>query len=498
MGGLDLPRSLPMLLARRLDGEIGQNFDAGSSLFYSRRCNCPRAFMNQVARQLLSPRCLLPSPQIVTPHTTGKVTAINSIHVDRVENRFLLAGGNDAVVSVFDLSKWGSEEYLAKRNNAHNNSSNRHETPNRSTIHKPIATSQRERPMAHAESDISIPSGHASTISKVQWYPVDSGAFLSASKDGCLLVWDTDSMTPVARCLPFADTQGGIATFHLSPSLQYSAVVASLQDPSLKLVDIRSGSSSHTLLGHAHPGVTSVNWSPLNDVILTSGGVDGTVRLWDIRKAGSRACLAILDQDRTHPPSRSRPYQADYSHLPKPSAGTTEAGDNRPNSGKRKTPPAVQQLAPNNYRMTENSTATSHSGPVTALSFVPDGHYLVSTGQDGNLHIWDLRANGHLLPRRFLAPGQQPAISKTRAQVPLLLTPFTCWVGNGSKLLGYSFDRGGVPENVLQGHLHTVTTVDVIEATMQLVTAGNDGMILTWGKPDRAHFRKRRADQDNW
>jgi DNA excision repair protein ERCC-8 len=498
MGGLGLPESLPMLLARRNDGQFGQNFDGSTFLACSRKCSCPRAFMDQVARRL-SPQCLVPSPQIVTSHTAGKATAVNSIHVDRVENRFLLAGGNDAVVGVFDLSKWGSEDYLAKTIKARSN-----ETPNRSTIHKPIASSQREPPRAFAESDISIPSGHASPISKVQWYPVDSGAFLSASKDGCLLVWDTDSMAPVAKCTPFADTQSGIATFHISPSRHYSAVVASLQDPSLKLVDIRSSASSHTLLGHAHPGVTSVTWAPLNDVIIASGGVDGTVRLWDIRKAGSRACLAILDQDRTHPPSRTRPYQADYSHLPKPSAGTAPvagslaAGDNRPNHGKRRASAAVQQLAPNNYRLTENSTTTSHTGPVTGLSFVPDGHYLVSAGENGNLHMWDLRANGHLLPRRFLAPGQQPDISKTRAQIPLLLTPYICWVGNGSKVLGYSLDRGGAPQKVLQGHLHTVKAMDVIEATMQLLTAGSDGMILTWGKPDRAHFRERKVDRDGW
>ncbi|CAB9508648.1 excision repair protein ERCC-8 [Seminavis robusta] len=532
-GSNDVPRSLPLLLARRHVGYLGipHRSPAGNQ--------SPRAFVDGVAKQF-SPHCLVQSPQFVTPQTQGNARsaiAINSIHVDRMENRFLLAGGNDAIVSVYDISKWGSEEYLERygKGGTSKISSGASSRSNKArTQHKPIASSQREPPRAlftsvegsnNLHAAIEIPGGHASPISKVQWYPVDSGAFLSTSKDGCLLVWDTDSMAPVSQSLPFAETKGGIATFHLSPLRNYSAVVASLQDPSLKLVDIRSSASSHTLLGHGGPGVSSVQWAPQNDVILASGGLDGTVRLWDIRKAGGRSCLAILDQDRSQPPSRTRPYQADYSHLPKPSAGlpVNFAGDEHAGSfrGSHKKHSSARQLpsvsstelAPNNYRMTENSTVSSHGAPVSALSFLKDngGHHLVSASRDGQLHVWDLRANGHLLPLRFLAPGQQPAISKKRVQTPLLLTSFgksdnaasspgACWVGNGTALFGYSLDRGGVPQKVLQGHLHVITAIDVIEGNMQLVTAGKDGMILAWGKPDQGqeNYLKRKVDQDSW
>ena len=166
-------------------------------------------------------------------------------------------------------------------------------------------------------------------------------------------------MTPVAHCKPF-DTKG-IANLHLSPLRNYSAVVASLQDPALKLVDIRSGASSHTLLGHAMPGISSVQWAPHNDVILASGGLDGTVRLWDIRKAGSRACVTILNQDKTHPPLKVKSYQTDYSHLPKPRVAIPsfeeESGGFRRNKrGHPGKTPANIDLAPNNYQRTETTT----------------------------------------------------------------------------------------------------------------------------------------------
>ena len=549
----ELPRSLPLLIARREDGRFHQRQRNAYGLANA------RAFVQGVARQF-APQTMITRPQLVSPPSSfshrrqqQQTAAIHSLHVDRVEHRFVLAGGSDAIVSIYDLSKWGSEEYFSDRQNhsSHSNSislshkkrSAAHSNNNSNkSVHKPIASSQREPPLSlvigsdelttHAAS-LEIPSGHASPISKVQWYPVDSGAFLSSSRDGSLLVWDTDSLSPVAQCTPFGAK--GIGSFHLSPRRSHSAVVASFNDPSLKLVDIRSGASSHTLLGHAHPGVSSVQWAPHTDVMLASGGIDGTIRLWDIRKAGSRACVAILNQDKTHPPSKAKAYKADYSHLPKPSAAilssvddsfsaaavsspssfrskrmTTGGGRGIMRTAAKRTTVNNQHVAPNNYRPTENSSVLSHNGPVSALAFgaEQDGHSLVSASQDGNIHIWDLRGNGHLLPLRFMAPGSQPAVSRHRKQVPLLLTQFSrfalgaaaCWVGNGSNLLGYSLERGGMPQQVLQGHLHTITAMDIIEATMQVLTAGKDGMILTWGKPDRSGHPvgKRKVDEDNW
>ena len=583
-GRYESPRSLPLLVALREQGRFHNRQRHACYGFGN-----PQSFVHGIAQQL-APRAMVQSPRLIAPLSTvhyhhhhhhrrqqqqqqRTTAAVQSLHVDRTEQRFVLTGGSDAIVNIYDLSKWGSEEYFtARQKNDHDKNKrisslgptraatvtaqesllftahNNNKIHSSKSTHKPIASSQREPPRALALSDdqlqaasLQVPSGHAAPISKVQWYPVDTGAFLSTSMDGTMLIWDTNTLSPVAKCTPFNDdnSNGTIGSFHLSSRQIHSAVVASLNDPALKLVDIRSGASSHTLLGHAHPGISSVQWAPHNDVLLASGGLDGTIRLWDIRKAGSRACIAILNQDNTHPPAKARAYKADYSHLPKPSATLLSSVDDkfaavtaavstingrRRGSHYRRSVVNNQQVAPNNYRPTENSTVLSHNGSISALSFGAenDGHSLVSASQDGNLHIWDLRGNGHLQPLRFMAPGRQPAIPRHKKQVPLLLTPWSrfgsyagsgavgsaggggggcCWVGNESSLLGYSLDRGGMPQQVLQGHLHTITAMDVIASTMQILTAGKDGMILTWGKPTTSSGpsdRKRIADSDNW
>ena len=85
-------------------------------------------------------------------------------------------------------------------------------------------------------------------------------------------------------------------------------------------------------------------------------------------------------------------------------------------------------------------------------------------------------------------------------------------MANGSNLLAYALEKGGMPQQVLQGLLHTITAMDAIEGTMQILTGARDGMILTWGVnrgvSDNQHHRhhhgsggwnrKRNVDQDSW
>ena len=424
-------------------------------LLYQRSTGMRRsiAFRNDIAFQKSSHFVLLDNPRVASPHRG----AIPALQVDHVEGRFLLSGSADATVCIFDLSKWGTDHYPLKR------SSPEH------AVYKPVA--QSVRVPFDGDAVLQTPHGHSHSVVAVQWYPIDTGAFLSASAEGSLLVWDTHVMEPVIRWNPLPS----ISCVQLSESSLLA--VGSVNDSFVRLLDIRSGASSHSLVGHEE-GVTCLEWSPTSNVIVASGSLDGTIRLWDVRKSGSRSCLTVLDRDQTRDDAQHcRPCcsSSSYSHLAKN---------------------IKLKASPNNYRHSESSGIVSHGGAISALSFTADGSSLVSTGTDGKLQAWDLLGNGHVLPINFSSRPNQPAVSRNRTRIPMTLQDCgnhtMAWVGHGSQVLGYSLEKGGCPTHVLEGHMHEVTSLERVDHSMQLFSAAMDGMILAWGSPPPEALKRRK------
>jgi len=435
-------------------------------------------------------------PELVSPHRQ----TIASLQVDPSMGRFVLAGSADATVSIYDLSLWGSESHARK-------------APHAVGRFRPVARSAKV-PWGMQEGDenpLAVPSGHSAALTHVQWYPVDTGAFVSCSSDGCLLLWDTNRMQPVLKVTPFAESveEESAAAFgcaHWQPRGEHSLIASgSWLDCSVKLVDVRSGASSHQLTGHSR-GITSVQWSPTVPVVFASGSKDGTIRLWDIRRSGSQACISVLGRDWNSAADTSHvphpPYQADYSHLRKFAAALQKK---KKASKKRKL--LASGLAPNNYSQVqrEGVAAKSHKGHIAAISFLPDGHSLASVGgADGELLLWDLQHGPTLMERKFVAPGGMPAATPKQRRAVLCVDADddTVWVGHQSTLLGFSIVQGGSPKQILRGHLSNVTSLDRIRPEMTLLSGSSDGMILSWGKRKGALFATRRPsftqDTDNW
>lgn len=135
-------------------------------------------------------------------------------------------------------------------------------------------------------------NGHKFVVSMAVWYPVDTGLFVTASFDQYVKVWDTNSTQVVMDFkMPgkvYSAAMSPIATTHM-------LIATGSADVQVHLCDIASGAFTHTLSGH-RDGIMSLEWSTSSEWILMSGGCDGAIRFWDIRRAG---CFLVLDQLRS-------------------------------------------------------------------------------------------------------------------------------------------------------------------------------------------------------
>jgi WD40 repeat protein len=446
----------------------------------------------------------------------GPVTALD---VSAEDGRFLVAGRKDGSIALFDLSQWGGQVGA----------------DGRSTLHSPVAQALRAPPISSNDRNSSRaggggshrpPQGHRGEVSCARWYPADSGAFLTSSSDGNLLVWDSHEMEPVICYTPFRRydsaarhrhssplTRGslligaaapagqvlGVDSMEVSKRSWHSVAVASRMDAAIKLVDIRTGASSHSLVGHERR-ILCLQWSPSSDFVLASGGIDRSIRIWDVRKSGHRSCLAVLNQHFVPDGTLTKPALPHYGHL------RQAAHNHKSASG----------LAGTAAR----SHATASDRPVGNLAFDPSGNYLAT--HDGSLAVWDLRdgQGGFQIPRRFVTPQGSVMISHhgrregggavAVAAAPPIRPPlrstddgagWSIWTSVGSALAAFSVSGGSMPHQLMKGH---ISNIQALAASRDhLVSSGDDGLILLWGHVrDRnqrdGRTRPRIDDTDNW
>lgn len=224
--------------------------------------------------------------------------------------------------------------------------------------------------LPHYEIPKARHKGHEFAITGVRWWPIDTGMFTSSSFDKFVKIWDTNTLevSPhLCRCddrmlQVFHSTQKSIRILlrrYLAIHLSLVSALRKLkidsggaEHPSIRLLDLRTGGITHTLIGHEWGFVIPVRWSPTNPYLLVSGGSDGTVHLWDVRRG--KACLASLDQHNT---------------------ASREKGG------------------------WLNRTNGAHDGVVNGLEFTADGLHLVSLGHDDKMRVWDLESGLNTLVR---------------------------------------------------------------------------------------------------
>lgn len=301
----------------------------------------------------------------VFPSNCHANAAVNSISLEKNDYQFLLSSCADSSIKMWDLKSQDVDQ-LAEANLFISQTYDNYDYDNPISTFSNIATIPRK-------------TAHKFGVSCIQWWPFDTGMFVSSSFDHTVKIWDTNELTPAH----VFDMDNRVYSFdicgHSNNNVTASALVAVASDqPFLRLLDLRASSSAHTL--HGHKGKTlSVQWHPQNPNLLASGGFDGEVKIWDIRR--SKSCLCRLDMLRT----------------------------------------STNELSLTLTNLTQPSVK-AHLGPVNGLVWDEAGHTLFTAGNDDKVRVWDMVSS--------LAPPVNKLINfgpltrnKYPQTIPLVLSP---------------------------------------------------------------------------
>ncbi|PON72952.1 Guanine nucleotide-binding protein, beta subunit [Parasponia andersonii] len=431
----------------------------------------PNLFANRIRWNRVAKLQLSNHKDVVSPHRG----AINSLQVDLTEGRYLLSGSSDASVAVYDIQRATEFEgggVIAK--------------------HKCLFV-----------VDKNHENGHKYAVSSAIWYPVDTGLFVTGSFDHHINVWDTNTTQVVTNFeMPgkvYKTAMSSLATAHM-------LIAAGTEDVQVRLCDIASGAFAHTLSGH-RDGVMTVEWSTSSEWVLVTGGCDGAIRFWDIRRAG---CFLVLDQSQTQlgrrPPilehsATNKVSSSKSTTVPSSLAKSRAAQRKVANGNSTKQSaigkisakgPARQRLHPG--MLSTQDRATAHYGAVTGLKVTEDGMYLLSAGSDSRLRLWDVESGRNTLVnfetvRLQTSKPMQLATSQNSSLVfvPCMTTvkAFNMWSGKTSL--------------TFRGHYESVNCCWFSSQDQELYTGGNDRQILVWS-PSRlvSDDEGSAQDQDNW
>nr|XP_043615601.1 WD repeat-containing protein ATCSA-1-like [Erigeron canadensis] len=430
-----------------------------------------KSFINRIRSFRSSSLLLSNHKDFLSPHRGS----INSLQVDLTEGRYLISGASDASLAVYDIQRATDYEgggLIAK--------------------HKPILLVDKQHQ-----------NGHKYAISTAIWYPVDTGLFVTGSYDHHINVWDTNTTQVVMDFkMPgkvYRTAMSSLATSHM-------LIAAATEDVQVRLCDMASGAFAHTLSGH-RDGVMAVEWSTSSEWVLMTGGCDGAVRLWDIRRAG---CFSVLDQSNSQ--LGRRPPLLDKSTIKvSTSKSSTRAphkkvasGSGSKHSGSSKVlkhakGSTKQRLHPG--LLSGQDRATAHYGAVIGLKATEDGMYLLSAGSDSRLRLWDIESGSNTLVHYEIVRLQ----SSKPVQLAVTQDSSTVFLPCMTSIKAFDV-WSGKTNMTLQGHYEHVNCCWYSTHDQELYTGGNDRQILVWSPPkliseeecDRRTGQPLVADKDNW
>ncbi|KAH7468748.1 WD repeat-containing protein ATCSA-1 [Phytophthora ramorum] len=409
-----------------------------------------------------------------------------SLALDPAEQRYLLVGTSQSQLLLFDLQALDDAD--AQPNPIYHTA----------TPLEPICAVG-----ARAEaSSLCLQFG----ISMVDWY-FDAGMCITSSLDEHVKVWDAETFS----CVSTLPLRGKVFAAKFSPvSATHALIAAATSKGEVRLVDMESGATAHSLLGHKDE-VWTLDWAPSSEFLLASGSRDGEIRLWDVRRSGATACLLCLSHEgKANVPGRSSLYTnvkiekpmslstAATSRKRRRVGGASEAQARDRDRDRRRVDSHHERMRASDHRQKRNdphaaassSLAVAHNGGVTSLAYTPDGRFLLSNGMDEKLRLWNATTGEHQFMNYEGVQRTQPRAARNVQMA--VVQEGGAWestmvfVPNGSEgaLSSYRvFGDSGKPIDRVTAHYQQVTACIYRKTTRELYSAGEDGLIMMWKPP---------------
>lgn len=328
--------------------------------------------------------------------------SVNALNFDSSDHRYLLAGFADSTISLYDMEKTIGMDRVE---------------------FKPLVEVTKSNTVKH----------HTHGVSSLSWYPFDTGMFVSGGFDKTVKIWDTNELA-VVHSIFISEIVFNVAMSRWATTHNLVAVASA--DQKVQLVDLRLGYATHTLIGHRE-AVMSVAWRPGNEFHLASSSMDGTLKMWDIRRSGQLTAFnqhahSVVRRDEKEPPLKR-------------------------------------------LKTSSQIAAKAHDGPITSIVFTTDGGKLLSTGTDNKLRMWDVdKAINTLVNypgiRNNAKRGNQMTVSSNGR---LLYHP------SGNNIQVFEVLTGKLV-NTLRGHFETVNACIYHPVIQELYSGGNDEHIICW------------------
>ena len=315
-----------------------------------------------------------------------KSGSVNGLDIDKVEHRYLLSANGDSSITLYDCDT-------------------------------PLPTDQSEKLVLAPVASVPARSAHTYGVSEVKWHPTDNGLFTTSSYDETCRVFDTETFQEACTFELGSKVYAHDAS--PCPGADHSLIAACCELPAVRLCDLRTGTAAHMLAGH-RGAVCTAAWSPTRPYVLATGGTDGTLRLWDIRRADGATALLDRDNIYTSPPNAST------------NGSGSEAYGMRHAASSGRLPQA-------------------HTDVCNGVAWTSDGLHLVSTGHDNKLRLWDLVTGWNMLVHY----GTSPLNTHWQQVRPLIVDGHSGVMEHEEALLIYPSDEGQILRYGLwSGFLH--------------------------------------------